>query len=391
MNVLQERLDALQKQSKEQITGVITALQEAHREGVQAVRMAVAIGNRLTSSQIASSFPVICLIDAMAAMNDQECMAPVLEELWRISLPLFAGYAEAEVGLREKVERAVQRWGNKRYITQPVCKKLLEAMKGVKDGGEDREANIRAQGGTEAKGSLEPQVETEKVQQGRFTRTEASGFCAILQSCMKMIERLPPHRASMYMSVAIKEMGPHMPTKQSLLFFQGLHAELGRELAVYKANVVKSEHQTTTPEGDGPSTEALSNLMDKLSREDGSTLSLLAGDGKEHAFHVVRYTTPLQSDTCQRLSLARRSGFGEWHRRPKNEYHYPKKETNTRRAFRAPAGGGTLVRAWFPSAEQWIGEADMALMSLVREKDPRRERDSSSVYAVVRKRDRDGN
>ncbi|CBH15125.1 hypothetical protein, conserved [Trypanosoma brucei gambiense DAL972] len=381
MDTFQEKLDALQKQSKEQIAAAIAAMKGACRGGAEPVRVAVAIGSRLTPLNILSSFPVVCLLDAMVMAKGDETVAQVMKEFWRISPSLFVNYATTDEGLRDKVVRVVQRWGSKKLIEPPMCEKLLGAIKGIRPD--------EASSAEEGKG----EKRSDEAQNGRkgavFTRSEVSGFCAILHSCTKMIEKLPPHRASMYMEVAQKEMSSHVPNRPALLFFQGLHAELGKELTLYNSNAVKNEHQLAQAVSGGPSAkEALGNLLDKLSKDHASP-SLEAGDGKGHAFHVVRYITPLQSDICQRLSLARRAGFGDWYRRPKNEYHYPKRESNARKVFRAPAGAGPLVRTWFPSEQQWISENNMASLGLFRERDPDKERESSSLYAVARKRDRD--
>ncbi|EKF38797.1 hypothetical protein MOQ_000987 [Trypanosoma cruzi marinkellei] len=396
MDVFQAKLDALQKQSKEQIMATITALQTASGEGVQPVRIAVAIGNRLTHGQIYNSFPVICLIDAMAATQDEACITAVLEEFWRIAPSLFVNYSTADEALREKVSRAVKRWRGKSLFPSSYGEKLLRCISGKEmnkldsekahDSVVDNNVHMISHSGNVTKDMMKKE----------FLRSEVSGFCAILQSCVKMIEGLPPHRASMYLDVVRKEKLLNTPSKSALLFFQGLHAELSRESALYNSNLVKNEHQAnSTLSGKLETKAALGNLLDKLSKEqtssvDAATAAVLAAGGhKDLAFNVIRYTLPMQSDICQRLSVAQRAGFGEWHRRTKNEYHYPKKESNTRRVFRAPAGSQAGTRAWFPTEQQWISENDMAALKLWLPKETVQERDSSSVYNVARKRERE--
>ncbi|EAN93395.1 hypothetical protein C3747_7g284 [Trypanosoma cruzi] len=395
MDAFQAKLDALQKQSKEQIMATITALQSACGEGVQPVRIAVAIGNRLTHGQIPNSFPVICLIDAMAATQDEACIATVLEEFWRIAPSLFVNYSTADEALREKVLRAVKRWGGKRLFPSTYGEKLLSCISGKEMNKMDSEKVHHSVDNNVHTISHSGNATKDKMKE-EFSRSEVSGFCAILQSCVKMIEGLPPHRASMYLDVVRKEKLLHTPSKSALLFFQGLHAELSRESALYNSNVVKNEHQANSAlSGKLDTKAALGNLLDKLSKEqtssvDAATAAVAAAGGhKDLAFNVIRYTSPMQSDICQRLSVAQRAGFGEWHRRTKNEYHYPKRESNTRREFRAPAGSQAGTRAWFPTEQQWISENDMAALKLWLPKETVQERDSSNVYNVVRKRERD--
>ncbi|KAH9597565.1 hypothetical protein LSM04_003211 [Trypanosoma melophagium] len=384
MDAFQVRLDGLQKQSKEQIMSAIAGLQEACDEGAQPMRVAVAIGNRIIPSQIANSFPVICFIDAMTIQKEDPYIAGVLEEFWRIAPSLFVNYATADEALREKVTRAVKRWGLKKVFTSSVCDKLVAAISGNKiDDISDDSKIIGDKDLTHSSGDGRRGIND------GFTRSEVSGFCTILQNCMKMIERLPPHRATMYLEVVRKEKLLRTPSKSALLFFQGLHAELTRESVLYNSNVVKNEHQVSSTLNAGSETKvALGNLLDKLSNEQSSSTTPMVSN-KDYTFHVVRYISPLQSDICQRLSLAQRSGFGEWHRRSKSEYHYPKKEASTRRMFRAPVGAQAGTRAWFPSEQQWVSENDMATLTLFLLKEAAPERETSSLYNVVRKRERD--
>ncbi|KEG06894.1 hypothetical protein DQ04_11741000, partial [Trypanosoma grayi] len=294
MDTFQARLDALQKQSKEQITAVMAALQDACSEGTQPVRIAVAIGNRLTGSQVAASFPVICLIDAMTTKQEDAHIAAVLEEFWRIAPPLFLNYATTDEALREKVMRALKRWGGKKVFSPSISEKLLAAMSGK----EVKEVTVEA---NEADNARRASNET-KGSKIDFTRSEVSGFCSILQTCMKMIQQLPPHRASMYLEVARKEKLLQTPSRSALLFFKGLHAELTRESALYNSNVVKSEHQAFPALSSGTETKAaLGNLLDRLAKELASPAAP-ASSNTDHSFHVVRYVSPLQSDICQRLS-----------------------------------------------------------------------------------------
>ncbi|RNF17631.1 uncharacterized protein Tco025E_04863 [Trypanosoma conorhini] len=392
MDAFQGKLDALQRQSKEQIVAAVTALQHACGEGVQPVRVAVAIGNRLTPGQVSSSFPVICLLDAMMTGQEEACVVAVLAEFWRIAPSLFVNYAAADKALQEKVSRAVRRWVGKKLLPSPCGERLLRCISGKETTETDAaaahhdaedNANTNGQPPSHA-GSAAPREE--------FSRAEVSGFCAILQSCIKMIERLPPHRAGMYLEVARKERLLRAPSKSALLFFQGLHAELSRESALYTSSLVKSEHQAPAAAGGGVDAKAaLGNLLDKLAKEQSfpaTAANVAAGGHGNHTFSVTRYTSPLQSDIFQRLSVAQRAGFGEWHRRAKNEYHYPKKESNSRRVFRAPAGAPAGTRAWFPSEQQWIGEKDMAALRLWVPQETGQERESSSVYNVAQKRER---
>ncbi|RNF04824.1 hypothetical protein TraAM80_04955 [Trypanosoma rangeli] len=395
MDAFQEKLDALQKQSKEQIMAAVAALQHACGEGVQPLRIAVAIGNRLTPGQVSNSFPVICLIDAMTIRQEEACVVAVLEEFWRIAPSLFVNFAAADEALQEKVSRAVKRWGGKKVLSASCGERLLRCINGKETTEVDFEAARRAavdNANTASQASSHSGIAVNEARKEEFSRAEVSGFCAILQSCIKMIERLPPHRASMYLEVARKEKLLRTPSKSALLFFQGLHAELSRESAMYNSNLVKSEHQAT-PEAGGrvDPKAALGNLLDKLSKEQSFTAesaTVAAGGHHDPTFNVIRYASPMQSDIFQRLSVAQRAGFGEWHRRTKNEYHYPK-EGSSRRVFRAPAGSLAGTRAWFPSEQQWIGENDMAALRLWVPKETGHERESSSVYDVARKRERD--
>ncbi|KAH8614515.1 hypothetical protein ERJ75_000270500 [Trypanosoma vivax] len=381
MDTLQEKLDALDRQSKEQIAAVIASLEDAFEHGVQANRIAVAIGGKMTTGNVGGSFPVICLLDAMVAQGDRPCVAKVLQEFWAVSVPLFTNYAKADACLREKVMRALKRWCSKKAIAHSLCESLVGAVSGEQptvEGGARVVGSGRgcsASGGTHLKDN--------------FTRSEVSSFCAILRNCTKMIERLPPHRASMYQEVACKEMTGTAPSRRSLLFLQGFHAELSRELNLYNASAVKSEAQASAGADSGTSARAaLSSLLAKISEDQAHdfTASIVI---KDHGFHVARYTSPFQSDVCQRLSLAQRTGFGEWHRRPKSEYHYPKKESNPRRVFRAPAGSGPQARVWFPGEQQWITAGDMVSLSLLRTRGECQPRETSSLYDVARKRDRE--
>lgn len=421
MEAFQTKLDALQKESKDLITQAMQGLTTAALTGaVPPTRLAMTLAQRFTADRMTTSFPALCLVDAMVLRaaapptpGDRETavMKAVLAEFWTVAPTLFTAYA-TQPAVKDKSMRVVRRWKQRKALPDPLVDELLSAMEtGPKVAtAEPSGTDPAARRGGDLQGPR-----AQPANPDEFTTAQLQAFRSTLQSCTTMLEKMPPERSRLY-TEAIRAERFTGPSKAAFAFLQALQAELRRELMVdgsgggtrgEAASKPATSATEEDPERSADARAALGRLLDTLSHgSSGGGGSGGAGDGSSDggagvagggASHALRYTSPLFSDIYQRQSLTQRAGFGQLHKRKAMagtaaQYYYPRREATAARPFRVPAAKqlhGGAVRRWFPSPQQWVSEKDMANLALFEGRgDSQAERETSSLFSVARKRER---
>lgn len=408
MDHFQQRLDALQKDSKELILQGQQSIVDAVKDHqVPSQRVALALAQRFTPERIAGAFPVLCLLDALLNTQQKDAgsvvaavLTTVTQEFWRVAPSLFEGFVrvyETQPQLKDKVLRMMRRWRQRKLLEDAVAGALLDAA----------EYGPRSTASTSAveAASTDP-AGGGQAEEHFFSRSQAHSFGSILRQCTALLEQLPAERAQLYMNT-IQEEQMTRPNHTSLRFFQGLLTELRRERTASQLvdgeeeNLLATAEETPTDNSDARA--ALGRLLDRLSAADvkaaRSGATAVGALSETSATAVVRYNSPFFSDIFQRQSLVQRSGFGEFHKRRVTssgdaDWYYPRREVVIARPFRIPAGrqvNGGAVRLWFPSPQAWVAAKDTANLALFAgRRDTQLDRETTNVFSVARKREREG-
>lgn len=399
MEAFQQSLNTLRKESNELITQCQSAMVAAVERGnITPSRIAITLAQRFTEERIATSFPVLSLIDCMlshlaktppsAGQPTSVALAAVLGEFWKLAPGLFVFYATVpDAGLKDKTLKRLRRWKQRNLLTEPTVGKLIAAVEeGPGKGGDDEGEEAREEGegkadeAEEGAGRKQPQQHSER---GRFTHAQARAFAAVLRRCTSMLEQLPTARSRPYLELIEREHFTH-PTAAAFAFFQDLLWELqqrerhgGSASSPSAAGKGGDEREggggAEREGGAGSNRAALSRLLDKLSANSGDDAGRDAG-GAPGGSAVIKYTSPLFSDVHLRQSLAQRPGFAVLAKRrlpsvvggggsAGGDMYYPKREAKTQRPFRVPLSitqEGPAVRTWFPTPQVWLSIEDSA-------------------------------
>lgn len=422
MDSFQNALDALQRESKEQIALVQDEIVGAvARRSVVPQRLALAVAQRFTAERIDTVFPVLCLLDAMLIRSaaaakqstvtaEEQALTAVLAELWPVVRPMFShihDVGEAQPALRTKCLRVVSRWGQRRLLPEDVASALLQ---GIEKGSAPATASSASLHPSEA-GENGSSSGGERSASGGstavFTAVEADAFQTILSRCMSLLETLPSNRSRLYVDL-IRSQHYSGPNRTAFGFFKEVLGELLREVEVSTSAISGSGlGEATRMRGSdtaaavdlqqaGHARAALGKLLDQLDKSSsdggsgegqgwvsgGSSRASLAAASPNAV--PLRYNSPLFSDIYAKQPLGQRVGFGVLDKRSASggprlaepnmaldgsgalgydTQYYPKREANAQRPFRVPAAKqahGGAVRLWFPTAQEWVAAVDMA-------------------------------
>ncbi|KPA78181.1 hypothetical protein ABB37_06350 [Leptomonas pyrrhocoris] len=374
MEAFQSALDALSKESKEQILLVqeaaAAAVLHAH---VIPHRIAVAVAQRFTPARVAAAYPVLCFIDATlvrtssstAAAAADQALAAVLKEFWEMATSAFASlhdYGASQPAWRDKCLRMVRRWRQRKLLKEEAADELLRLIEegavaegdpytadevtsdantsnSIRDGPAGGTADRHLSGSSTATTSAgRADLSTHARRSGAappapaamsFTAAQAQNFRATLQACMSALESLPAPRKALYLDL-VHAQHFRTPTRTSLLFYEELLGELRREVtaAAYSAhggvsaeaggerNATRKDDHGVDAASDGHAREALGKLFDQLhagNAEDHTSAGGRPAGGSAHttATTVVRYASPIFSDIYAKQPLGQRgTGFG---------------------------------------------------------------------------------
>lgn len=314
MDAFQDALDALVKESKEQITRVqeaaAAAVLHAH---VVPHRIAVAIGQRFTAERVDTAYPVLCLLDATLVRINQsttntakattsntaapstlsssspvptssadQALLAVLKEFWQVAEAVFVSlhdYGAAQPSWREKCLRMVRRWKQRKLLNADIVDGLVTTIeKGpavatvvdaaqeeedvtIDEGDSNRKGHVSREGhdvaGSGSAGRAGALVSSRAARSAAttFTAAQSQHFCATLQACLSALESLPAARKSLYFGV-IHAQHLRTPTKSSLLFYEELLSELRHEVTASSSASALSTAQGASADATSATTAA---------------------------------------------------------------------------------------------------------------------------------------
>lgn len=419
MDAFQAALDALTKESKEQITLVLEAAAAAVLTAhIVPQRLAVLVAQRFTPERVETAYPVLCLLDAALVRTAStgsasslsvfdQALAAVLTAFWEVApgvMTTVHDYGVTQPAWREKSLRLVRRWKQRRLLADSVVDAVLLAMeKGAVVADTAQESATSGSGGAGNNAATSSSNEETVQRTGTasaspsapssssaapptptalaFTAVQARAFAATLQACMSTLEALPAPRRALFLEL-LHHQHFRTPTRTAMTFYEDLLADLRREVTSSTAAATAAGGEAHPRAGDaadaaaaGHAREALGKLLDQLHTggpEDDHGGRGRAGAAPTAATTVVRYTSPLFLDLYAKQPLCQRgSGFGVLQRKAEHgssnnafyTSYYPKPVTNAQRPFRVPAARqmhGGAVRLWFPRPEEWVATQDMA-------------------------------
>ncbi|CCW71800.1 unnamed protein product [Phytomonas sp. Hart1] len=448
MERFQKVLDALQRESRELITAAQDAMmQTLLHDDVEPARIALILAQRFTEERIASSFPVVCLLDAMLKESKNPGKDPkrraffiaISQEFFKLAPSLFLHFRtspQASSVLRDKVLRVLKRWAQAQLLSAGQVGPLTRAVElgaplsqdsGVKNEGTAADVKATHTGKANLDSSRITNSDPVNASDQRIsnsdeagmrkvlTHVQAQSFRSVLHQCVAIIEQLPLKDAQPYVEL-IRSENFHHPTMAALAFSKDLLAQLQRGSCLAKdhqgtvGTMVGAPSSSTAAPGksaasDAARQDARTALSQLLHAMPSSTVREGAEDGlgpmSSTSTMVTRYRSPLLMDIFQQCSHAERTGFGEFRRRQQSSRalaaskmaNYPRKEVSTCRPFRIPSAlqaGGGAIQCWFPSPSQWVNEKDVAniLTFYGRDSNLPKLDETTSIGGVPRKRER---
>ncbi|AIN98141.1 hypothetical protein LPMP_210610 [Leishmania panamensis] len=380
MDVFQATLDELQRESKEKITQAQdTASAAVLQARVVPHRIAVAMAQRFTTDRVESCFPILCLLDATlvrtasaspsTSSEADQALAAVLTEFWTLAPAAFASiHGAGQPAWREKCQRFVRRWKQRRLVPEPLITELLMAMESgsvkteaaevpratrvssdaaaaavassssavsaavTTSGQPSLSTTITATGATTT--TAVPPSASYPVSTMSFTVAQARAFRSTLQACLSALESLPPARAALYFEL-VRSQHFRAPSHTSFAFFEDLLKELRREVTMVSSSSSTNQaagagtKSDVDPASSGHAREALGKLLDQLHNSGGeratglsaggrATAAGVAGVGAHHSATtaVVRYVNSIFSDIYAKQPLGQRgTGFGTLQRK----------------------------------------------------------------------------
>ncbi|EPY24591.1 hypothetical protein AGDE_12270 [Angomonas deanei] len=308
MEQFEAQVESLNKESNELITNVIQSLITVVKEAQKSPQLvALVIAKRFVEEKMDSSFPVVCLLDALVQQGhsgvNKNVINLVLQELWPLLYPLLEGYRlPAHAALKEKVQRIVRRWQQRQRLDPKIVEELLNRMDPPPPTVEQKEEDKPS-----TKESKESSGAVVSLLDRGYSQAQVQNYREVLRNCVRLMEQLPPARATAYAEVISQERLSG-PTPTAIEILKGVLVELRREV-----------HQGTMQQTEGPATTAvereegeearvaLGRLLNQLQQTNQSTTTVSTVN---HPY-TVHYTHPLFNDVAQNRSVGQRSGFGD--------------------------------------------------------------------------------
>ncbi|EPY26686.1 hypothetical protein AGDE_11143 [Angomonas deanei] len=367
MEQFEAQVESLNKESNELITNVIQSLITVVKEAQKSPQLvALVIAKRFVEEKdglfLSSGVFVRCFGAARHSGVNKNVINLVLQELWPLLYPLLEGYRlPAHAALKEKVQRIVRRWQQRQRLDPKIVEELLNRMDPPPPAVEKKEEDKPS-----TKENKESSGAVVSLLDRGYSQAQVQNYREVLRNCVRLMEQLPPARATAYAEVISQERLSG-PTPTAIEILKGVLVELRREV-----------HQGTMQQTEGPATTAvereegeearvaLGRLLNQLQQTNQSTTTVSTVN---HPY-TVHYTHPLFNDVAQNRSVGQRSGFGDLRPHPlsssSGDNYYPRRGEGKANPFRVPVDlvRAGVVRRAFPSPQEWLEAKDMASLAL---------------------------